>query len=334
LFVFCVFFVFFTFGLVNKDLKGVSIINAQEEQQVNEGKTLSSLSLLKEQGTIVIRPASSSSSPVTLKATYPSSVNLSSQQKGLKCERGGSIEVSFVTVSENSQSQSNPITPQQAIVKLTNKATGHEADFVTKANRATGKHDITINPSTFGEAFKYQSGQYSIDIVVADVSIKNPTIWRIVDTIEVVSTSAPTKKKLPLYYEPLLHESDISIGQLPEIHHVFRVPDKRPPEIVSYAFALGSLGLLATLPIILILSGANVKGLTINPLPYLYLGTVGLIFSLYGFYWYTLNMFQLLGYLSPLLLLLLIIDRMGGLSILDISVKGEESENQGHSKTE
>lgn len=48
--------------------------------------------------------------------------------------------------------------------------------------------------------------------------------------------AAPPLADSPLYAKPLLHESDITLKALPEIKHVMRAQDTRPPFVVSYAF--------------------------------------------------------------------------------------------------
>ena len=41
----------------------------------------------------------------------------------------------------------------------------------------------------------------------------------------------------PLYTKSLLHDSDYALEPMPEIHHQFRVEEKRPLSVISLAFA-------------------------------------------------------------------------------------------------
>lgn len=53
---------------------------------------------------------------------------------------------------------------------------------------------------------------------------------------ELQLASAPPATPSPLYAKHLLHESDTTLRALPEIKHVMRAQDPRPPVAVSLAF--------------------------------------------------------------------------------------------------
>jgi len=87
-----------------------------------------------------------------------------------------------------------------------------------------------------------------------------------------------------------------------EIEHKFRVPDKRPSESVSMAFTLATLAPFLILLFSLAVIGANIR----FPAGFSFITTLifaaGIIsiFTLYGWFWFELNMFQTLGYLGVL----------------------------------
>ena len=138
--------------------------------------------------------------------------------------------------------------------------------------------------------------------------------------------SAPPPAPSPLYSKPLLHDSDTTLKALPEIKHVMRVPDTRPPFIVSFAFmgaVLVRLSLrtalptcikvlmvytLSQVPLFVFLGYAAKLGVNFHKLfngsifvfGVVFLGSLSAILSLFAFYWLEFTLFQTLGYLAVL----------------------------------
>jgi oligosaccharyltransferase complex subunit delta (ribophorin II) len=88
--------------------------------------------------------------------------------------------------------------------------------------------------------FGYQSGQYNVQLIVADANLVAPTVW----TIGTVDFTFPQP---PKSYKP--SESAAKYQPLTNIEHVFRQPEKRPPTSVSSLF---TMLVLAPVPILLI----------------------------------------------------------------------------------
>ena len=88
------------------------------------------------------------------------------------------------------------------------------------------------------------------------------------------------------------------------ITHQFRVPDKRPPAVVSLAFAALVLSPLAILLLGLPMLGINLTAVPRGPsalFTLLFFGVVVAVALVLVAYWLALNMFQTLQLLVPLL---------------------------------
>jgi hypothetical protein len=79
-------------------------------------------------------------------------------------------------------------------------------------------------------------GHYSVELVVGDSALAKPLRWKFAE-VELYPPPPPVPKEEILYTKPLLHESDIAMAPLKEIVHQFRPDDRRPPVVVSLAFA-------------------------------------------------------------------------------------------------
>lgn len=87
---------------------------------------------------------------------------------------------------------------------------------------------------------------------------------------------------------------------LPEIEHMFRPPEKRPPRFVSDVFT----GLCLT-PLVLLLIfwgklGTNLSNFTFEPITLGFHSGFGGILALFAVFWVNLNMFQTLRLLIPI----------------------------------
>jgi len=86
----------------------------------------------------------------------------------------------------------------------------------------------------------------------------------------------------------------------PEISHLFREQEKRPPLVVSYTFSV-----LVLLPIIILFGlwlkiGLNFSGFRLSLSALVFHSGLALIFSLYICFFIKLDMFQTLKYLGAL----------------------------------
>jgi len=180
------------------------------------------------------------------------------------------------------------ITPHQTFVRFVGKATGQEVIFVAEPDK-NGLYKFEVNLNTAGkEQFNSASGHYSVHLIVGDASISNPVFWHFADVaLKFGSDPEPAESTaMEKLYEAR-----------PEIQHVFRQPEPRPPAILSQAFTVACV-----LPIILAFVlwgkvGANVGNMKLNLKTIIFqLGIAG-IFGLYVYGWMHLNMFQIIKYL-------------------------------------
>ncbi|KAJ8321956.1 hypothetical protein KUTeg_000427 [Tegillarca granosa] len=119
---------------------------------------------------------------------------------------------------------SSLLTAHQTFVKLTNQQTNQEIIFVAEADASkTNKFDLDVGASV--KEFGYLSGKYTMELIVGDAVIENPFSWYFADiTLTFPEGAAPKKDKENRY------------SKKPEIKHLFREAEKRPPAAVSTAF--------------------------------------------------------------------------------------------------
>nr|XP_022292604.1 dolichyl-diphosphooligosaccharide--protein glycosyltransferase subunit 2-like isoform X1 [Crassostrea virginica] len=109
----------------------------------------------------------------------------------------------------------------QTFLKLTNQKTNQEIIFV--ADAASNKFDLDIGNSA--SQFGYLSGKYSMELIIGDAVIENPFSWVLGDvSLNFPEGQAPKDKGMDRY------------AKKPEIKHLFREPEKRPPVVVSTVF--------------------------------------------------------------------------------------------------
>ncbi|KAK3583197.1 hypothetical protein CHS0354_025714 [Potamilus streckersoni] len=180
------------------------------------------------------------------------------------------------------------ITAHQAFVKFTNLKTKEEIIFISEPDSSlTNTFDLDVGATS--KEFKYTSGRYSMDLIVGDAVIENPFSWTVAD-VELTLPEKATEEPKP----------QSQYAKKPEIKHLFREPEKRPPAIVSTAFTI-----LVLVPLFLMFALWFKLGVNISNFP-VSLSTVGFhvclgaIFGLYYCYWHYLNMFQTLRYLGIL----------------------------------
>ena len=86
----------------------------------------------------------------------------------------------------------------------------------------------------------------------------------------------------------------------PEITHVFREPEKRPPTVVSTAFTALCLAPFFVMLIVWMNLGVNISAFPFSLSSIGFHCGVGGIFGLYYFFWVQLNMFDTIKYLIML----------------------------------
>lgn len=174
----------------------------------------------------------------------------------------------------------------QTFVRLTNTKTKQEVIFVAEEDTAKA-YKFELDVGAKAKDFNSLSGKYTLDLIVGDAVIENPIMWTLAD-IQLTFHDEITPST----------EDQYRYSKKPEIKHLFREPEKRPPAFVSNLFTA-----LLIVPVI-ILFGLWLKiGVNISNFPFTISAVgfhVGLtaIFALYTCYFLKLNMFTTLRYLG------------------------------------
>jgi oligosaccharyltransferase complex subunit delta (ribophorin II) len=178
------------------------------------------------------------------------------------------------------------IKAQQVFLKFTHTQTNEEIIIVLLPDQTSYKIKLgTKEFSLFSE-----NGNYQIELIVGDPFIQNMISWNFVNVR--MNAASGIKRNQAWEEKPL-----------PEIHHVFRTPEKRPPQFVSFAFTLAVCVPLLILLIGIFLVGGNLKNF---PGGLSFFWAVGFQLSLlsvlvlFSFYWLQLNMITTLKYLGVL----------------------------------
>lgn len=155
-----------------------------------------------------------------------------------------------------------------------------EIFFVAESD-SSKQYKVSVN---LAAEMKY-SGSYQMELILGDSVISNSLRW-ILGTCEVKLSSAPESV------------AKSAKGPKPEIRHLFRPAEKRPPEAVSLVFT----GLTVT-PFLLLLGlwlkiGVNFGNVSLFSL--LFHVGLGSILSLFTLFWLKLDMFTTCAWLIPI----------------------------------
>ncbi|XP_073462625.1 dolichyl-diphosphooligosaccharide--protein glycosyltransferase subunit 2 isoform X1 [Aquarana catesbeiana] len=181
------------------------------------------------------------------------------------------------------------LTPHQTFVRLHNQKTGQEVVFVAEPD-TKGTYRFELDPTERKSEFDSASGTYTLFLMVGDATLENPILWNMADlVIKFPEEDAPTPMQSKSLFTPK-----------PDIQHLFREPEKRPPNVVSTTFTALVLAPLLLLFILWIKIGVNISNFSFAPSTLIFhLGHAAMLGLMYV-YWTHLNMFQTLKYLAIL----------------------------------
>ncbi|XP_062897323.1 dolichyl-diphosphooligosaccharide--protein glycosyltransferase subunit 2 isoform X1 [Mobula hypostoma] len=219
--------------------------------------------------------------PKTTRVIYPA------QAKGvITADSHQNFALSFQLVDVNTGDE---LTPHQTFVRLYNQKTEQEVVFVAEPDsKNVYKFDLDVTERK--SEFNSVSGTYSLFLIIGDATLENPILWHLADiVIKFPDEEAPTPVQSRNLFAPK-----------PEIQHLFREPEKKPPIAVSNTFTALVLAPLLLLIILWIKLGVNISNFTFSPSTIIFhLGHAGMLGLMYV-YWTQLNMFQTLQYLAVL----------------------------------
>jgi len=188
-----------------------------------------------------------------------------------------------VTFNLKDTQKGQGVTAHQVFIRLVHETTGQEIFFVAEAN-SDGHYKFTLDVGTTGkDSFNNLSGKYRITLIVGDSTIQIPIAWTLGD-VSLTFSGQPKKTR----------RDDRITEHKPIIEHMFRVPDKRPPKVVSTAFTVLVLSPLLIMFVMWAKIGVNVSNLQMTvPTVVFHIG-LACIFVLYYMFWVQLNMFHTL----------------------------------------
>uniref|UniRef100_A0A8C3AKT4 Dolichyl-diphosphooligosaccharide--protein glycosyltransferase subunit 2 n=1 Tax=Cyclopterus lumpus TaxID=8103 RepID=A0A8C3AKT4_CYCLU len=179
------------------------------------------------------------------------------------------------------------LTPHQTFVKLHNQKTGQEVVFVAEPD-SKNLYKFELDIGERKSEFNSISGTYSLHLIVGDATLENPILWNVADVVlKFVDEEAPVAIQPKTLYVPK-----------PEIQHLFREPEKKPPTVVSNTFTALILSPLLLLLILWLKLGANISNFSFTPSTILFHVGHAAMLGLMYVYWTHLNMFQTLKYLA------------------------------------
>ena len=242
-----------------------------------EVKVLSAVSVDNVQ--IGVVDADQSSAPKLTSLTHPNKM-----KSALEADRHHKVLIKF---SLKDKDTGEAFQVHQTFVKLTSK-NGEEIIFLAEADKV-GSYKFELDVTEKSKEFGGKSGKYSVELIIGDAVISNPIVWNLGDLSVTFpeETSAKTAK------------TTLNAPK-PEIRHVFRQPEVRPPGVVSNTFTI-----LCLVPIFVMFALWGKLGVNIGDFPFslsaigFHLG-LGAIFGLYYYFWVQLNMFTTMKYLLML----------------------------------
>uniref|UniRef100_A0A6Q2ZG31 Dolichyl-diphosphooligosaccharide--protein glycosyltransferase subunit 2 n=1 Tax=Esox lucius TaxID=8010 RepID=A0A6Q2ZG31_ESOLU len=179
------------------------------------------------------------------------------------------------------------LTPHQTFVRLHNQKTGQEVVFVAEPD-SKNLYKFELDTAERKSEFDSMSGTYALHLIVGDATLENPILWNVADVVlKFLDEEAPTTIQAKTLYMPK-----------PEIQHLFREPEKKPPTVVSNTFTALVLSPLLLLLILWVKLGANISNFSLTPSSVLFHVGHACMLGLMYVYWSHLNMFQTLQYLA------------------------------------
>ncbi|KAK6940650.1 Dolichyl-diphosphooligosaccharide--protein glycosyltransferase subunit Swp1, partial [Dillenia turbinata] len=187
--------------------------------------------------------------------------------------------------------------PHQAIIKLRHESNVEHVFLVGNSGK---QFEIILDFLGLVEKFYYLSGGYDIQLTVGDAVMEN-SLLKALGHIELDLPEPPEKAARP----PAQPVDPYSrYGPKAEISHIFRTPEKRPPQELS----LGFLGLILV-PFIgflvgLLTLGVNLKNFPSSAVPAIFAALfhlgIGAVLLLYVLFWLKLDLFMTLKALGLL----------------------------------
>ncbi|GAY40308.1 hypothetical protein CUMW_050920, partial [Citrus unshiu] len=198
----------------------------------------------------------------------------------------------------------NAFKPRQAFLRLRHE-TKVEHTFVVGSSGK--KFEITLDFLGLVEKFFYLSGRYDIQLTVGDAVMEN-SLLREIGYVELDLPEPPENASRP---PPQPVDPYTRYGPKAEITHIFRAPEKRPPQELSLAFLVLTILPLFGFIIGLLRLGVNLKNFPTSAVPatfavIFHLG-IAAVLLLYVLFWLKLDLFTTLKTLCFLGVFLMVV---------------------------
>ncbi|KAB7503151.1 Dolichyl-diphosphooligosaccharide--protein glycosyltransferase subunit 2 [Armadillidium nasatum] len=217
-----------------------------------------------------------STSPSLNKVIYPKKLH-----NDLEADQHQRVLLRFVVKDSTS---GKPTRVHQAFVRVTHQETYREIIFVAEADsNDVYKFDMDVTGKR--KEFGGMNGKYTLDIIIGDASISNPLMWHLADIV-LTFPEGSTKSEV--------QDFTYKVKPRPEIQHLFRSPDPKPPKIVALAFTILCLSPLLVLFVGWAKLGVNLSNFQCSLSACGFHVGLGGIFALFFFFWLELNMFTTL----------------------------------------
>uniref|UniRef100_A0A4W5QX48 Dolichyl-diphosphooligosaccharide--protein glycosyltransferase subunit 2 n=1 Tax=Hucho hucho TaxID=62062 RepID=A0A4W5QX48_9TELE len=175
----------------------------------------------------------------------------------------------------------------QTFVRFHNQKTGQEVVFVAEPD-GKNLYKFELDTAERKSEFDSMSGTYVLHLIVGDATLENPILWNVADVVlKFLDEEAPAAIQSKTLYMPK-----------PDIQHLFREPEKKPPTVVSNTFTALVLSPFLLLLILWFKLGANISNFSLSPSSVLFHVGHACMLGLMYVYWTHLNMFQTLKYLA------------------------------------
>ncbi|CAL9165647.1 dolichyl-diphosphooligosaccharide--protein glycosyltransferase subunit 2-like [Musa acuminata AAA Group] len=187
--------------------------------------------------------------------------------------------------------------PHQVFLKLRHES---KVEHIFALESSARQFKIILDFLGLVEKFYYLSGRYEIELAIGDAAMEN-SFLRVLGYIDLDLPEPPEKASRP---PPQPVDPYSRFGPKPEISHIFRSPEKRPPKELSFGFLSLTIVPLVGFLIGLLRLGVNFKGFPSSSVPALFSilfhAGIAAVLVLYGLFWLKLDLFTTLKALGLL----------------------------------
>lgn len=184
---------------------------------------------------------------------------------------------------------------QQLMVALISKSTS-AAGYVIPKSKKGGSYSAVLNFAALEKQIGRLTGEYEVVVLVGSPSVATGLRWSLATVV------FDSKAEVKPVQKSLANQRHVFVK--PEIHHIFRAPDKRAPSTISLAFTGAAFAPLAVLLISLGVVGANFKGYPREASGafsnLLFHCSIGSMLALFLLFWLQLNLAQTLPLVAGL----------------------------------